>query len=70
MYKRLIAILLAALLMSGALGAWAEPEDIEVDGGIVAETGQQCREAGADYLVSGSYLFHAADPRAAVQSLR
>ena len=30
---------------------------IEVDGGINAETGKMCREAGADILVAGSYLF-------------
>ena len=46
------------------------PLHIEVDGGINAETGAQCREAGADMLVSGSYLFRAADPAAAVQGLR
>ena len=30
---------------------------IEVDGGINGETGKLCREAGADILVAGSYLF-------------
>ena len=30
---------------------------IEVDGGINAETGKLCREAGADVLVAGSYIF-------------
>ena len=43
---------------------------IEVDGGINAETGRQCREAGADYLVAGSYLLAAENPAEAVQSLR
>lgn len=46
------------------------PVHIEVDGGINAETGRQCREAGADYLVAGSYLLGADDPVAAVRSLR
>lgn len=46
------------------------PVHIEVDGGINAETGRQCREAGADYLVAGSYLLGADDPAAAVRSLR
>ena len=46
------------------------PLHIEVDGGINAETGRQCREAGADYLVAGSYLLGADDPAAAVRSLR
>ncbi len=30
---------------------------IEVDGGINGETGKICREAGADVLVAGSYVF-------------
>jgi len=30
---------------------------IEVDGGINAETGRLCKEAGADVLVAGSYVF-------------
>ena len=30
---------------------------IEVDGGINDQTGQECRKAGADILVAGSYLF-------------
>ncbi len=30
---------------------------IQVDGGINAETGKQCAEAGADILVAGSYVF-------------
>ena len=43
---------------------------IEVDGGVQAETGACCRKAGADMLVSGSYLLRAADMAAAVQTLR
>lgn len=42
---------------------------IEVDGGINAETGRKCREAGADVLVAGSYVFKN-DIRKAVESLR
>lgn len=30
---------------------------IEVDGGINAETGKYCKDAGADVLVAGSYVF-------------
>ena len=33
--------------------------EIEVDGGINGETGKLCLEAGADVLVSGSYIFNA-----------
>lgn len=46
------------------------PVQIEVDGGIDAETGLLCRNAGAELLVSGSYLLAAEDPQAAVRSLR
>ncbi len=31
--------------------------EIEVDGGVNAETGKKCVEAGADILVAGSYIF-------------
>lgn len=34
---------------------------ISVDGGINEETGRQCSQAGADILVSGSWLFGAED---------
>ncbi|MCH3950194.1 MAG: ribulose-phosphate 3-epimerase [Acidaminococcus sp.] len=43
---------------------------IEVDGGVNAETGRQVREAGANVLVAGSYIFGATDMEAAVSSLR
>lgn len=42
---------------------------ISVDGGINAETGRLCREAGADVLVAGSYVFGAKDVAAAIDSL-
>ncbi|MCL2144507.1 MAG: ribulose-phosphate 3-epimerase [Endomicrobia bacterium] len=42
---------------------------IEVDGGINAETGAQCVQAGADVLVSGNYIFSSANPKNAVCSL-
>jgi ribulose-phosphate 3-epimerase len=44
--------------------------DLAVDGGINAVTGRQCREAGANVLVAGTYIFRAASYRDAVQSLR
>lgn len=46
------------------------PFDIEVDGGINQETARQCVEAGANILVSGTYLFHAPDMRKAIEGLR
>lgn len=42
---------------------------ISVDGGINAETGRLCREAGANVLVAGSYVFGAKDVAAAIDSL-
>lgn len=44
--------------------------DIEVDGGIGYNTSPKVRAAGANVLVSGSYLFKADDMAAAVASLR
>lgn len=54
--------------MEGALGKIAYFKDqreqagyhylIEVDGGINAETGKRCVEAGCDVLVAGSYIFN------------
>ncbi len=43
---------------------------IQVDGGIVPETAKLCIEAGADVLVSGSYIFGAQSVEKAVSSLR
>jgi ribulose-phosphate 3-epimerase len=43
---------------------------IQVDGGIVPETAKLCVEAGADVLVSGSYIFGAENTTEAVNSLR
>lgn len=43
---------------------------IQVDGGINGETAPIVREAGADVLVSGTYLFKAADTQATVRELR
>ncbi len=42
---------------------------ISVDGGINAETGRTCRDAGADILVSGSWLFGAEDRAARMAQL-
>ena len=43
---------------------------IEVDGGVQAETAPMLVRAGADVLVSGSYIFKAADPIATISSLK
>lgn len=42
---------------------------IEVDGGINGSTAEQVKNAGANVLVAGSYLFGADDMRAAAESL-
>ena len=42
---------------------------IEVDGGVQADTAPRLVEAGVDILVSGSYVFKAADPKATIHSL-
>jgi ribulose-phosphate 3-epimerase len=44
--------------------------DVEVDGGINAETARKCVDAGANILVAGSYIFGSADRRKAIESLR
>ncbi len=43
---------------------------IQVDGGIIPETAKLCVEAGADVLVSGSYIFGAENIEEAILSLR
>lgn len=43
---------------------------IEVDGGVQAETAPRLVKAGVDVLVSGSYVFRAADPVATIASLK
>jgi len=44
--------------------------DLEVDGGINNETARLAKEAGADVLVSGSYIFSQKDYKLAIDSLR
>ena len=43
---------------------------IEVDGGVQAETAPRLVKAGVDVLVSGSYVFKAADPLATIEGLK
>ncbi|MBQ7471700.1 MAG: ribulose-phosphate 3-epimerase [Prevotella sp.] len=43
---------------------------IEVDGGVQAETAPRLVKAGVDVLVSGSYIFKAADPLRTIEELR
>ena len=43
---------------------------IEIDGGVQEETAPRLARAGADVLVSGSYVFKAKDPIATIASLK
>lgn len=43
---------------------------IEVDGGVQGETAPRLVEAGVDVLVSGSYVFKAANPEKVISDLR
>lgn len=44
--------------------------EIEVDGGVTAETIGACKEAGADVFVAGSYIYDAEEPGARIQALK
>lgn len=43
---------------------------LEVDGGINEQTAMLCREAGANVLVAGSYIFNSPDYTTAIKSLK
>jgi ribulose-phosphate 3-epimerase len=44
--------------------------DIGIDGGVNAETGAMCKEAGANLLIAGSYVFKSDDRESAIEALR
>jgi ribulose-phosphate 3-epimerase len=44
--------------------------DIQVDGGINAETGARCVKAGANILVAGHYLYETPNMKKAIEKLR
>src|SRR5262249_15018593 len=46
------------------------PLEIQVDGGINKETAKLCRDAGANVIVSGTYIFKSNDMAKAVKELR
>jgi ribulose-phosphate 3-epimerase len=46
------------------------PFDIQVDGGVDDKTAKLCIEAGANQLVSGSYLFKDQDMKKRIETLR
>jgi len=43
---------------------------IEIDGGVNDQTSKLCKEAGADVLVAGNYVFSSPDRKVAIESLR
>lgn len=43
---------------------------IEIDGGVQGETAPRLVKAGADVLISGSYVFKSADPHATIEALK
>jgi ribulose-phosphate 3-epimerase len=51
-------------------GLSLSPFDIQVDGGINQETGRVCVKAGANILVSGSFLYNQPDFKKAIENLR
>jgi len=44
--------------------------DIQVDGGVDNETASLCKDAGANVLVAGSYIFKSADVKEAINVLK
>lgn len=62
-YKKLIQ-LKQLIKMSGSNAL------IEIDGGVQNETAPKLIKAGADVLVSGSYVFKSKDPKATIHSLK
>ena len=46
------------------------PFEIQVDGGINLETAKLCIKAGANFLVSGNYLFNMVDMKEGIESLK
>ena len=53
-----------------AIGAAGLAVWLQVDGGIALDTIEQAAEAGADTFVAGSAVYGAADPIAAIETLR
>lgn len=58
-----------ALLKIAAVRAAAPDAILEADGGMTADTARRAKEAGADILVSSSYVWNNSDPAAAYAAL-
>ncbi len=53
-----------------ALRAFGFAGDVQVDGGITAETAPLCAEAGANVFIAGTFLFRSDDMAATIRDLR
>ena len=49
---------------------WNVPPQVEVDGGVDQDTAAEVVRSGGDILVSGSAIFHAANPAEALRTIR
>jgi ribulose-phosphate 3-epimerase len=49
---------------------WGLSFEIEVDGGVNAQTAPRCKAAGATVLVAGNAVFTASDPKEMIRQLR
>ncbi len=58
------------LRKGGVVDSSLPPFDIQVDGGVDDKTAKLCIKAGANVLVSGTYLFMAPDMKNSIQNLR
>lgn len=56
--------------LRGYINEYCPTCDLEVDGGVNAETAKLCVAAGANVLVAGSAVFGKSDPAAAIEELR
>jgi ribulose-phosphate 3-epimerase len=54
----------------GKTGKDLPPFDIEVDGGINAQTAKECVDAGANVLVAGTFLYRSKEMKEGVKELR
>ena len=56
--------------LRGWIQEWGLSCELEVDGGVDAETAPLCIDAGANVLVAGSAVFRKADRAAAIRAIR
>ena len=64
------SVLTKIAALRAQINATDRPVRLQVDGGINAESAQQCRQAGADTLVAGNAIFSSSDYAATIRALR